>query len=1482
MKHNPLIILLLALLTTLPCLALTPRGNTVNPGQRGIRLTEAQRRTIEAVSGKSRSAMPGLPVGGSRLMNLPVKRNARGPLRLQTSTGSTLEGWRVPDYEETAGWFALDFEGNQELQWQYNGGVDEYGDPVAFPFNIGFYRDGKIYGIGSTMILYWAIVEHGIFTREGEMIDYTPTEDFAPDLSSYVFSISYDPQADKAYAFTLNADASGYMFQSIDPNTWQYTVINGNVALNDLCNGMAVNTRDGKLYGITPENKFVRVDPATGNLEVLANYTDLMPCQGCEAMVYSPYDDAFFYVVPDNYAYDTKLMRIDAQSYQYQECANLYGTVQYPILITPDQLVSADAPAMPVLQELRFNGGELNGKAVLTMPSTTFGGAALEDNLTVKATVDGTEVAAVQALAGATVTLDLPVAASGKHRFVFTVSNEQGQGPAVEQVRYIGFDTPEAPTDVVFTTEGVSWQPVTTTLHGGYLDTEALYYNVYVDKVKMNTEPIRATEYAMQIPASEFKKHIAAVEAVNHDLVSARTQSNGVVAGQALSLPYNAAPTNAQAELFQPITVGGNDWSRWSFNGSEFSCYTTSYNGDGSDEWLFLPPLDITDASQLVHVAADVRADGSEILAIAYGTTANPEEMTIAENFDNLHYEEAATTETWLTVPTAGTYYIAFKTTKKPAGQYIALNHFVVEASGIGTTAPAKVNNLTATAAPQGALKATVNFTLPTLNVGGTALDAAKEMTATIVSPAATATATGKPGASIQVEVATETGFNPIKVSVDGSVPATTKVYTGLDIPSPISVLNAECSADNLSMNISWEAPTTGINGGYVNPDEITYLLAQPADEYGNWQITDSLGTTRAISLGIKKQSQVLAKVGIVAQNASGYSNTFRSTVQSLGTPFSLPLIETFETHNPSVEPLFVEAADGYDTSIGTRDLGYDGSVRDGAVCLAMSNAYGKDSARYMVNMPKVSLQGAKHPQVELSVYCGPEAGKLTVTAESYGTDGAAVVLGSFQNVTDDKHMERIRFEIPAKFAAKNWTLIKLIGEVSGEEQVNISRIKVDDYLENDLAVTALETPQFMLTNQTYEVKVTVENMGLNAMALPDLNLEAVVDGKVVSTLPMTATGELQPMHKQVYTASYTPGVEDGNGDVCFVVKAATADDNAKNDSLSVVATVCRGNQPIVNDLKATATASGAQLTWTEPVIVDGQEGFENYAPYSYYDQLGDFTAIDRDGLEPTYVNVTDLPGAQAPKAWQVFSQSDITARLAGTTHSDAWGKAHSGDRMIVAFVPFSVWVGEGLEADDWLVSPQLVSGSTFSFYARPFDNGTENMEVLTSATSDPDSFALLQPIHPFGDSWTQFSFTLPEGHRYFAIRYVSNSDNGIGVCLDDLVYNRDGDARPQIVGYDILREGTVVAEHQPALGSWTDNGQGACYNVRPVLQDATGTHSGVLSNTAILGEPSAIKDIEAEGAATARYRLNGVRVDGKQRGVTITVSGKKARKELR
>lgn len=177
-------------------------------------------------------------------------------------------------------------------------------------------------------------------------------------------------------------------------------------------------------------------------------------------------------------------------------------------------------------------------------------------------------------------------------------------------------------------------------------------------------------------------------------------------------------------------------------------------------------------------------------------------------------------------------------------------------------------------------------------------------------------------------------------------------------------------------------------------------------------------------------------------------------------------------------------------------------------------------------------------------------------------------------------------------------------------------------------------------------------------------------------------------------------------------------------------------------------------------------ENFESYTDAFTTTAVGDWTYIDGDGWS-TYVNpnMGALPHASEAMAYQLIDTSD--------SRYTAYYTAHSGSKFLMA-----MGAKDGIVNNDWLISPEqnLALGGQLKFWALGA-TGYASFEVLASTTGKEiaDFTIVGEKVTNLGGSWREFTYELPAGTKYFAIRNVTNCGGWLAIpfSVDDITVNK-------------------------------------------------------------------------------------------------------------
>lgn len=216
-----------------------------------------------------------------------------------------------------------------------------------------------------------------------------------------------------------------------------------------------------------------------------------------------------------------------------------------------------------------------------------------------------------------------------------------------EQKIWVGFDTPITPQNVTLnynrerTEATITWDPVTTGIHGGEIDTKTLRYIVS----RRSNNAADEDDIAFGITDCTAHDNISTpmsytrygVIALTDPAMSEEGRSDYAVLGQPRELPFMST-FSYLGEFHQFITIDANgdgwdDWETpsWYFDsayGAAF-CYLNRL-GEPQDDWLVTPALQLEEGEEyeVIFQTYGYYGNVNNHLAIAVGRYAEAEELS--------------------------------------------------------------------------------------------------------------------------------------------------------------------------------------------------------------------------------------------------------------------------------------------------------------------------------------------------------------------------------------------------------------------------------------------------------------------------------------------------------------------------------------------------------------------------------------------------------------------------------------------------------------------------------------------------------------------------------------------------------------------------------------------------------------------------------------------------------------------------------------
>ena len=1281
----------------------------------------------------------------------------------------------------------------------------------------------------------------------------------------YDFSLTgyYDSATSQdgyVYGAFLNADGNDIEWAKVDYASGERIAI-GTASFVPMATGI---TSDNTIYAIDGNGILWKVNSTTGE-ETQIGDTELPSSYLCTGEI-DPKTNVFYYI--PSFDANAEVYAIDLATAEATFIADL-GDVEFVDMAFVAPECEDAAPAAPQNVKLNFSDGGQNGTISFVMPTETFAGDPLTDpTLHFTVTIDGVVYAEGDAAPGAGVNADLTNVPEGMQKFVIRAANTVGEGATIKIKKWIGFDQPKAPTNVVLEIdeEGnatVTWDAPTEGVHDGWLG--LITYNVYRKQAGVYSwvsELQTPTTFTEKLDVTTLTAITYYVQAVNYNnnsgisymldqLNGGWAPSNTEAFGSAFDTPkcFDFAD-DADAALFVVDDANGDERT-WTFDGYGSAVYPYDVDND-ADDWLIAPPVKVKAGNYYVvkfmaSCMSSAYPERFEVYA-GYGNTAADMIQQILEPTDIVNTVDEEY-EVEFIATQDGELNIGFHAISDANMWNIYISGLCIE-NGPSLEAP-DAPVLTVVPAPKGALAATATIDAPTKKINGEPLEAIDHIdllrdgvvinTFTNVTPGAKLNYDDEVPASafytyqaIPYENATDRGKRSNKVTV----------FIGLDDPVAVENVMLQDGVDKGYVKISWDEPgEVGINGGYYDPTAITNYIWQYVR--GNWEAdVDSVKGFNRVFHKFDTTTGEQDIYGVAVWSGNEYALNNQPLV--IGAPYELPYVETFDGNN---NLFFTYDASDYEN---IEPMNYSEGVDDNNSFAFVSSV---PSAWAAVETGKISLKNSTAPV--MCFYYQVANTDAPVKVGIYTMDGLQDEYEFEPEEADEWQEAAVDLH---KYAG--WTYIRARIEFQMEdgEYAIVDNINIFDALDDNLAVTNLEAPKSVKPNQVAPISFQVKNFGQNPAA--DFQVIVTIDGEVA--LDSIVSDTLDVLEIAKFNLEYATDIFTEPGDKEVNVQVNYIDDlNEADDVANAIITVVAPNVPTVSNLTAKTTGDVTNAKWEAPAETAPEaavEGFDDtniFPTWSFggidtevhEGALGDWTLYNGNTADSNIgFSSLDYEGKYAVGAWQVFDVVQAGADFI---------EPLSGDVVLASFT-----AGADENTDHWLISPEqpgVAQTLTFGYLSVSADY-IETIEVLASSTDNKvESFTKLAEFTTFDDQWQNAAVDLPEGTKYFAIRHTSKFFNfsggaGAAVFIDNVSY-LGGPAA--IAGYNVYVDGelydTTTDLKQAINGISTGT-----HIVSVTVVYANGVESAPVSVEVVEGVSTAIELIEAIGRPVDIYTVDG------------------------
>ncbi|MBP5499133.1 MAG: choice-of-anchor J domain-containing protein [Bacteroidales bacterium] len=918
----------------------------------------------------------------------------------------------------------------------------------------------------------------------------------------------------------------------------------------------------------------------------------------------------------------------------------------------------------------------------------------------------------------------------------------------------------------------ISFTAPKTTISGEEM-TENLTINIIC-----NGEVVKTLEGVAPGSEQSYTDEVEAEATYRYQVIAANAAGQGrksdivtVKVSMPQDVPYIVKFTDEDVYDRFLVIDNNEDGTTWSYSSYDEAAQYRADWDNNADDYLVSQALSV-EAGKNYIVTARIAGNAydPERFEVVAGTSPTGEGLNISviEPTDVTSEIFSEYTGSFI-AETDGYYYVAVHAISDANTYYLYVSGLSVE-QGPEVTAPA-APTLEASAGAEGALNATIQVTAPDKTIEGNTLSAITKLELyrdgeligeqSDVTPGAVVTFTDE-----KIEASALYAYQALAYNESGKGEKSEKttVYVGLD--QPLAPEMVEAVDHPTSVDLSWSAVgNVGMNGGYVNPDEVTYKIwdidLSSFFIFFNDMITSVKGQTSVsfdynVDEGDQQDYKYFAVRPVNDSTVDEDQADWNAAGVFVGKPYDA-VLEGFANE----ELHYFWETDAY---LAVTNYASD---EDGVALALLAETPGqkafvsgklniKDAAQPMLVFDALNASGIQ------TLYVLGSADQVTwnilqtVTLNSENYQSYQIPLSSIKN---HERYAQIAF-------VANYT--NAILEEDYGDYFFLDNIRIGNFFDNDLSVSAIAPAATLVAGKKMAIDVIVENTGLQ----PASNYTVKVQAGETELLNETVSDELAPFAKKEFQTELSTTVFDEAGDVTVTVTVEyAADENTENNTISGTFTI---EEPAVgapeNLTAEIEDFADVLLTWSAPEATTEAvtEDFEN-GP-------GEFTQIDANG---------DGYG------WDYMYSDEL--------------KSHSGYGGMQSYS----WTPDGgaVHVDNWLVTPLAILDGTFSFWAAAQDGEwtEEHFAVYVSTTGNQSVDDFTQVSEEFETSgWPQeysvdlSSYAGQEG--YIAIRHYDSYDQ-FAMVVDDISFTK-APALP--VKYNIYVDQALIATVESDVTTYT------------------------------------------------------------------------------
>lgn len=1231
--------------------------------------------------------------------------------------------------------------------------------------------------------------------------------------------MTYNPVDGLVYGSFYNDGITGFNFASFNPETLDYEVI---AAIPDRMRYLAIAADNyGNIYAINEAGDFLSVDPDTGEESFVAA-TGVAPAPYIQSMTWDTTSNKIYWVAVSDEG--TALYVIDPAEGMAHETGPMPANEEVAGMFLPFRESADTAPAQIADLQASFPEGALNGKVTFTLPSTDNTGNTLNGELNYLVSINGIDKARGTGNAGEAIEIDADLKA-GEATIEVRASNNAGNSPVSRVIFWAGADTPKAVENLTLKNENgkamLTWTLPEGGIHDGYVNSDATTYEI----VRHPGDIVIADShgggtYTDMLEDAALDLYSYSITPVYSGNRGATVTSEKVIFGDAAAVPcFEGFDNEERFNAMFTVINADNDDHTWEFFANlwlgfdtESGAASLDASDEGNDDWLISRPIKLKPGIEYRLTAQMAGGNYSldfynSVFDIFISDAPEVESFNTKLDFgeelitlDNDFYQQIFPV---FSVENDGDYYIAFHGKGKrdeDAGFYNLMIDWVKIDEVSNFNAPAKITDLSLTANENGELDATVAFTAPTLTYNGGRLDEISSIDILRDGELVKSFDDVEPGTSLTFnDSGLEEGMRHYTVaaanSYGRSVETTDSVYVGHDTPAMVTGIRATDEGNEI--HVTWNPVDTGANGGYVNADEVSYV------------ITDSEGSILAEGITATEWSEAVEaegkmvthiyNVAAVYNGKTGHAGIGEGVVT--GTALETPFHESFadgkyqnegwwDTHDTEAYGYVYQFKPLHGSSADTD--------REAMAFEAWNYWRSPDGVNASLNTGKISLKDVENPTLIFWFFGFAEDADLTF--DVYVNDCGKTTDKVYEEVLHPgEYMDAYkRIEVPlTQYAGHDYVYVSFRGKILDMTWAGmaIDNIQVRNMYDNNLTV-GMQLPPNFITGISNDLPVILHNTGKSTI---EAGYKVTINQN--GTELTSAEGPaLEPDEVNVLRVEVRPEVVTGD-EFALSAEADYADDYDTDNVKTLTAETVNAELPVASTPAVANDAEGIKIFWNTPDLSrvgPTTEDFEIYEPF-VHDAFGQWLSVDVDKEMDLGDGRMAFPDMASPSSFFTFNPYVINEDFMEIAPEY---EPHSGEQYLANY---NVAYGYAVYTDrnnDWLISPRLSGrAQTIEFYAKALGY-YEPFNLLYSTTgTDIDDFTPLFQMSADGE-WKKFEFEIPEGAKYFAIQ--STGFDTWALLIDDITFEGLCDWL-EPTGFNIYRDGKLIGTTDAATCFFVD-----------------------------------------------------------------------------